>query len=633
MRTHLRLVEAENRRQASATAGLTVSALPETNACPRCAGPTLFLKSAKRKVVTLAHGPFVAREVLRACKAGCREPSGKRTLNRSRTLASQVASGAVYGYDVEVHVGLARHLGHDQRQEVCASLLGDRRISLSTGEESLLAARFVEHLEALHWKRAPQLAEAMRNDGGYPMHIDATGENGRGTLLVVYNAWRHWALGAWKISTERADLVLPRLRQTAQAFGLPCAIMRDLGLAMIEAAEELVLEMEGAIPILGCHTHLLGDVGKDLMKASYDQLRELIRRHRLRTQLGSLARSLGRPMSAELPKLRDNVEAWARSAIGHALPSGADGAAFVRSLAQWTLDYAQEGDGLGFPFDRPYLDFYRRCRTIRRAADASLRKQSGDARGRRELNRLARILDPVLCDRAFAEAAARLARQASMFEQLRQTLRLHPDGKPAGATILSPARAAAELQDVRRAVERLERDLRRRRPERGPAQDERAAIDIVVDHLERHGSSLWGHAIRLPKAVGGGIRLVDRTNNALESFFRRMKHGERRRSGRKVLTYDFEQLPAGAALVANLARPDYVEILCGSLDSLPEAFAELDAAQRDEDLADGTSFSDEEVLSRSMPYQDRALIRGEALRAWIQSAAQSRAPMAALSVR
>ena len=335
--------------------------------------------------------------------------------------------------------------------------------------------------------------------------------------------------------------------------------------------------------------------------------------------------------------LRDNVESWARSATGHELPSGADGVAFVRSLAQWPLDYGQEGDGLGFPFDLPHLDFYRRCRTIRRAADASLRKQSGDAGGRRELLRLAQILDPVLRDNAFAEVSTGLARRADLFERLRQSLRLHPDGKSGRAMILSPARAAAELQDVRRAVERLERDLHRRRPERGPAQDAREAIDIVLDHLERHGGSLWGHAITLPKEVGGGIRLVDRTNNALESFFRRMKQGERRRSGRKVLTYDFEQLPAGAALVSNLARPDYVEILCGSLDRLPEAFAEIDAAQCDEELAacgaQEAVFPDADVLSNSMPYQDRALIRSEALRAWIQSAAQSRAPTAALNQR
>lgn len=607
----------------------------EKRSCPQCSGPTLVRKSLRRKVVTLKHGAFVARDTVRTCARDCAHPSGRRIILRSPDLACLVPPGGVYGYDLEVQVGLQRHLRHRQREEVCAELIREQDIPLSTGQESLLAARFIRHLEALHWKRAPQLAEAMREDGGYPLHVDATGEDGRGTLLVVYNAWRHWALGAWKISTERADLVLPRLRQTARAFGRPCAIMRDLGRAMIQAAEQVVRAMDWKVPILGCHTHLLRDVGKDLMEAPYDQLRDLVRRHRLRAQLRSLARGLGRRLSAQLPELRDGVESWARSANGHALPSGTGGAAFVRSLAQWALDYAQEGDGLGFPFDRPYLDFYRRCRSIRRAVDACLRKESGDVRGRRELLRLARVLDPVFREHAFAEAAAKLARRANLFEQLRQALRLHLEGKTARATIAAPSLAAAELQDVRRAVERFKRDLRRRRPERGPAQDVREAIDIVLDHLERHGGSLWGHVIRLPKEAGGGIRLVDRTNNVIESFFRRMKQGERRRSGRKVLTYDFEQLPAGAALVANLARPDYVKILCGSLDRLPEAFAELDAAQRDEKLAScepsGRALPDEEVLSRSMPYQDRVLIRSEALGAWIQSAAQSRAPTVTLS--
>ena len=304
-------------------------------------------------------------------------------------------------------------------------------------------------------------------------------------------------------------------------------------------------------------------------------------------------------------------------------------------MAQWALDYAQDGNSLGVPFDRPYLDFYRRCRIVRRATDAFLRKVSVDTRGCRDLTRLARILDPVLRDRAFCEVAIKLERRAALFDQLRQVLRLSPNRKTARAAVLSPEQAAVELQDIRKAADHFERDLRRRRPERGPAQDERQAIDIVLDHLERHGSSLWGHAIRLPKRIGGGIRLVDRTNNTLEGFFRAMKHGERRRSGRKVLTHDFEQLPAGAALASNLTRSDYVEILCGSLDQLPQAFAELDAAQRDKKLAasktDTGQLADSEILSSSMPYPDRELIRGEVLRSCILSAAQSRAPAVALS--
>src|SRR5256884_1775609 len=98
-------------------------------------------------------------------------------------------------------------------------------------------------------------------------------------------------------------------------------------------------------------------------------------------------------------------------------------------------------------------------------------------------------------------------------------------------------------------------------------------------HLDRHGPYLWGHALRLPRRVGGGIRLVARTNNGLESLFHTIKHGERRRSGRKILTQDFEILPPAAALATNLHHADYVSLLCGSLDRLPEAFAALDAPQ------------------------------------------------------
>jgi hypothetical protein len=629
------LADVENRRRAASLAGLTVPVAPETDSCPRCGGPTFVLKSDERKFVTLAHGHFVANEVWRACKAGCREPSGKKTLVRPQALARLAPPGAVYGYDLEFHVGLRRFRDRRQREEVCAELLGERGISLSTGEESELAARFIEHLEALHWKRAPQLAQALRNeDGGYLMNIDATGEDGRGTTFVVYNGWRHWVLGAWKLSTERADLVLPRLRQVVRAFGPPSAIMRDLGRAMIEAAKELVRELKRRIRIFGCHSHFLRDVGKDLLKDLHDQLRLRIRHHGLRPQLRALVRRLGRELGATLPVWRKDVESWAKSATEHVLPTGAPGVAAVRALAQWAVDYAQEGDGQGFPFDRPYLDFYRRCRTVRRAADAFLRKDCGDARVREELMRLARLLDPVLKDPAFSKAAAKLVRRAAIFDQLRQALRLNPNEKAMSRKVLSPKQAVVELQDIRRAVERFEQDLRRRRPERGPAQDERQAIDIVLDHLERHGDSLWGHTIPLPKEAGGGMRLADRTNNVLEGFFRRMKQGERRRSGRKVLTYDFEHLPAGAALVANLDRPDYVKILCGSLDRLPEAFAELDAErQQAADASPEEADVDCDVQSRSLPLVDRELIRSDDLRACILAAAQSRAPSVALSSR
>ena len=144
------------------------------------------------------------------------------------------------------------------------------------------------------------------------------------------------------------------------------------------------------------------------------------------------------------------------------------------------------------------------------------------------------------------------------------------------------------MNDIRSAVENLTTSLRKRRPERGPAKDLRAAIDLILSHLDRHGSHLWGHVIPIPHECGGGIRLVDRTNNILESWFGSLKHAERRRSGRKILTQDFERLSPSAALAQNLDCLEYVEILCGSLGNLPTAFARLDVRRRMEVCDEGT---------------------------------------------
>ena len=124
---------------------------------------------------------------------------------------------------------------------------------------------------------------------------------------------------------------------------------------------------------------------------------------------------------------------------------------------------------------------------------------------------------------------------------------------------------------------------------------------------------------------------MERTNNLLESFFRGMKHAERRRSGRKILTQDFEHLPPEVALVNNLNHPDYVEILCGSLDNLAGAFADLNAEKRTTNSSgiskDSALLPDvPEIASASLPSEDLRIIRSEDMRRRVLSAAKSRAP-------
>jgi hypothetical protein len=293
----------------------------------------------------------------------------------------------------------------------------------------------------------------------------------------------------------------------------------------------------------------------------------------------------------------------------------------VRALAQWVLDFPHDGLDQGFPFDVPMLDLYDRSLEVLGALDAFPRTAPSDATVRREAERLHRILRPVGCEVPFARIACALRFRRNLFHELRDALRL--GAKPAHLTrrCATPrAETKTELDQVRAAVRKLNASLRRRRPARGPAKDTRRGIDIVLDHLDRHDQSLWGHAVHLRN---GTTRLVARTNNDLEGFFRNLKHDERRRSGRRVLTQDLENLAPTAAIARNLARTDYVEILCGSLAQLPAAFARIDAAglgRVHDDLADA------DTVSRSLPLADRDLIRDNALGERIGAAALSRAP-------
>jgi hypothetical protein len=646
VRTELQRLAADGRARVFGAVGVHVDVATQSGPCAQCHGPTRVQKTLQRGIVTIAHGVFQAHERVRVCDAGCRYPSGALLTRRSDALARLVPAGAVYGYDVEVAVGIYRLLQHRQRDEVRAMLKSQHGLELSSGTVSLLAGRFVRHLEELHQLRSPALRQALAGDGGYPLHVDATGEDGRGTLFMAYAGSRAWVLGAWKLATERAELILPCLRQTAASFGSPMAIVRDFGRAIIPAARALVAELGRPIPILGCHFHFLRDVGNDLLKPGYDQLRALCRRFGLRSALRKLARDLGRRLRGLLPALRGELDRWAATETDHVLPDGPRGLAAVRALAQWALDYATDAR-TGIPFDLPYLAFYERCYTVRRAADAFLRRPVDDARVRAALRRLVRVLDPVVAEVPFAHTAQPLAARSALFNELRHALRLRPD-RDTPERPASPDEAAEELRDIRAAIDDLTRSLRERRPQRGPAQDTRQAIDLILDHLDRHGDALWGHVIPLPD---GGIRVVDRTNQRAEAFWHQLKHGERRRSGRKVLTYDFETLPAAAALACNLRHADYVTILCGSLDQLPAAFADLDQARHrraltmpaSESIASVASKNDDDadadhpsaeidltdlddVVSASFPRDDRRLIRTPQLRERIQTAARSRAP-------
>ena len=79
-------------------------------------------------------------------------------------------------------------------------------------------------------------------------------------------------LGNIKIPSEKAEFILPFLREIKANFGNPLAVVQDMGKGIMNAVEEVF----DGIRIFICHFHFLRDIGKDLFGDDYDVIPQTI---------------------------------------------------------------------------------------------------------------------------------------------------------------------------------------------------------------------------------------------------------------------------------------------------------------------------------------------------------------------
>lgn len=596
--------------------------------CSICGSLMTVQKTIKRTIVTLQHGCFNTHERVLVCPAGCTYPDGKLVTRRAETLNKIVPTGANYGYDLEAFVGLERFVRHRQREEIRNTLKSEYGIMISTGEISELTKRFLSHVEALHESHAQEIKNTFLNDDGYPMHIDATTEGGKGTLLVVYAGWRGWVLGAWRIPSESVSEITPRITDISNKFGNPCAIIRDLGGPMACAVDQASLKMESKPRILACHFHFLRDVGKDLLNDDYDHLRKMIRKLSVRTKIKAVINKLRKYIDNEdIYYLYKDFDAWIDIDESPFLTCGPFAQPIIRALGQWILDFQHDGKHLGFPFDRPYLSFYHRCRTANKTVKTFLGQLHFDWDVNNMLDKLSKAISPFLNDKSVRETVRELEVRVDLFDDLRAIFRLEEQlAEEINPNYINYADKFEN--DIKENTKKYMQNLKTEYNDPKTDKDKQRAIKIILDHLKKHGKYLWGHTIRSNKEAGGKMKLVDRTNNVLENFFHEMKHRERRRSGHKVLKYDFENIPPAAALVMNLSRPDYVKITCGSLDNLPICFSQIDKKQRDIlhniKKTDNNDYWEIYDYKGHLPFPDKRFIRKETVCDWILAASEGK---------
>ncbi len=532
---------------------------PKTTSCPGCGAPLGIYKTETRTVSTLAHGRFEAKMTLLRCDRD--EPNRREGCPTVKPveLSRLVPSRQEFGYDLIVFAGLARYLEGRQREDIQVVLEG-RGVRISTGTISTLCDRFLAHFESLHLLRSPALRAALSR--GYALHIDATCDKGKGGHFVCMDGISGWVLQTARIDSESEGELAPVVQRTVEFFGDPVAVVRDMGKGGANAVQPL---RKRGIPDLICHQHFLRAVGTKLLGKPYDRLRTILKGIGLRSELLTLRKKL-KPYQDEVGQ------------------EGDFGPGQVREKLQGLIHWLIEGDGKAapsFPFALPHLELVLRCESLIEMASSWMPRPWSPAE-QRAMRQLTSRLRKLKKDPRIDHAVAEMKDGWRVFGELRGVLRLSnselPGGGSGGRRLPIATLELTRLHEIEMAVRQYEKDLLGRAGAEAKKKRTTQPEAIVLRYLQRHREHLFGHpAIR--DEEGRVVAVVERTNNVPEHHFGTEKQGLRRRVGRAHLGRDLQQQPAQAMLVPNLRDERYVQILCGSLDNLPTAFAKLDRGE------------------------------------------------------
>lgn len=513
-------------------------------------------KTRTRSISTLHVGRFRAREVFLTCKS-CGHTE------RSEELSALVPPGANFGYDVMVYAGKALFLRHRNEEEVVAEL-AQQNVQISPREVSLLGMRFVVHLALAHQRRAPQITKDMQTRGGYICHLDATCEGGDPLLMSSIDSLSEIVLGNVKLPAEDEQHIVPFLRRIKEAYGIPLALVHDMGKGILKA----VATVFPKVPDFICHFHFLRDIGKDFLGTEYDTIRKRLSKHGISAKLRYRAKQLKADLDRH-PELIKVLESGIENALLPAEARQFMPVLNVYALIQWTLRGKSEGHGYGFPFDHPHLAFAKRIHRLHSKVEKLKTIQlRGERKDNKPYFKVYLDLEKIIKDRTLWKTVSEIEEKITVFEKLRKAMRIAPTSGRLG---LNDEGQKGNIRTIEKRLKTFRAWLTRRKD-----YPQNPAAEKMIAQIDKYWEKLFADPITVQTPTGPILIQPQRTNNILEQFFRSLKRANRRRTGNASSSRMLRTILAETPLVRNLENPSYTRILLSGKASLEEVFAEVD---------------------------------------------------------
>ena len=527
--------------------------------CSLCGGTLKVSKTKPRRLVYTLHiGAFYVHETWKVC-AKC------SAIHRSKELERLLPAKCNFGYDVIVRVGQRLFMDNRTLHEVKIELAEDR-VYVSENGINFLGSKFIAYLSLAHCQASNRIKEAMRQNSGYMLHVDATCDGGSPMLLSGMDAITSIVLWNSKIPTEKASNIIPFLQEVKEMYGDPLLVVADMSNG-IEAAVRKVFGED--MRLLICHFHFLRDIGKDFLSKEYDKIRSLLRKHgvgeKLRYRLRMLREVveqnsiLAKRLNSDMAVQEDLTEEEKKH-----LPVLA-----VCFLIQWALAGKGTGDAYGFPFDRPHLVFALRIKEVYRQLDI-LKKLFGDNQHKYNLLfcKVSKDIRSVAEDKVLWQTVTSLEAKIKVFDNLREAMRIAPKGSKNG---LNDEGSNESINKIEEHVQKfMTTELKNTKMKDTPEHKK------MIKQLSKYWDRLFADPVVID-TLGGRISIQpQRTNNIMERFFRGIKRDHRRRTGNNSMAKKLGAMNANTPLVKNLTNKQYMDILLDDCDCLEEVFSKID---------------------------------------------------------
>jgi hypothetical protein len=433
-----------------------------------------------------------------------------------------------------------------------------------------LAKKFIIYLAICHRESRNKLKRFMNQNGGYILHLDGTCEVDSPHLMTGLDGISDIVLENIKLPSEKADKIIPFLNNIKNSYGNPLALVHDMGKGILAAVKKVFPD----IPDYICHFHFLRDIGKDLFGEENDIIRKKLSKHGIQGQLRK--RLIG--FTNDIEENPDNVEIIfncinqkKQTDQKNLMP-----VTIVYTLILWALEGKKQGKGYGFPFDRPYFNFYQRLQTIYSTIkEIESLTYKNVSKKKNPYKKVISDLKGVITDEYFKSTVLKMKKKLIIFDKLREAMRI---ALPLGNNGLNDE-GEKNIKTIEKRVRNFTDWLCNNK-----SINQSDGYDKMIEQIKKYWKKLFADPIIVNSNGKQIIIQPQRTNNKMEQLFRYCKHNHRKRTGVKPSSRNLKAFLANTLYVKNLSNKNYMNIILNGKKSLEERFAEIETKLVREEL-------------------------------------------------